>query len=241
MKLRYKCNHAVGICFTLLALATSPSTLLAQDEGPEYIHQRIITVTPGKTTFFETLMKERSAAEQAAGIGFNHVFVRQRGLVNSYLIISPGDGSDNPEVDLPSTWDPDFNGVIDSHTVLTTRVYGTTLELDSPAPPTEFLHVRLRTVVGGRNSDYEDWQMNTLIPALREAGDTDVRIVRIVLGGNTRTWARYAFVDAMPTSTPPDGDNTIGQLVEQSESMVAASTDYFFRFRDDLSFTAPIE
>jgi hypothetical protein len=240
MKQQYLCTHAVGICFALLALAISPSALLAQDdEGPVYVHLRIVSVIPDKVTDFETLMKERTVAEEAAGIAFRHVFQRQRGPLGSYLIVSPGDGSNVPEVDLPPTWGPAIAATLTSHTVFTSQAYGGTIENGSVAPPTEFMYARIRTVVAGSNSDYEDWQMNTLIPALREAGDTDVRVLRTVLGGNTRTWARLAFVDAMPTSAPPDPDNNIGQLVQKSESMVATSIDYFYRFLDDLSFTAP--
>ena len=117
-------------------------------------------------------MKERTVAEEAAGIAFRHFFQRQRGPLGTFLIVGPGDGSNTPDVDLPPTWGPAIAATLDSHTLLTSRVYGSTREIDSPVQPTELLFVRLRTVVAGRNSDYQYWQMNTLIPALREAGDS---------------------------------------------------------------------
>ena len=106
MKQQYLFTHVVGICFVLLTLAILPSALLAQDEEPVFIHQRIVSVVPDKLTYFEALMKERTVAEEAAGIAFRHVFQRQRGPLGTFLIVGPGDGSNTSDVDLPPTWGP---------------------------------------------------------------------------------------------------------------------------------------
>ena len=96
------------------------------------------------------------------------------------------------------------------------------------------MHVRLRTVAAGRNQDYGEWLTDELIPALREAEAGDVRVLRQVMGGSPRTWVIYSFVDGFPEA--PVSLN--GEMIARGDAMVVSQTDYFYRFREDLSFSA---
>ena len=96
------------------------------------------------------------------------------------------------------------------------------------------MHARLRTVAAGRNQDYREWLRDELIPALREAEAGDVRTGRHAMGSNPRTWALYSFVKGFPEPAL----NLDGQMIARGDAMVVSQTDYFYSFREDLSFTA---
>ena len=108
------------------------------------------------------------------------------------------------------------------------------METPSPAPPTDFVHVRLRTAAPGRNQGFQEWRTAELVPSLREAGAGDVRNARVVLGGSPRTWVTFSFVPGWPESVV-DLDPSI---IASADDLIATEIHYFYRFREDLSFTA---
>ena len=227
-------------CLTATLAGLSPQMVQAQDDDPGYIHLRIIELHANKVADFEELVKQRSAAESDAGIGFNHVFQRLRGIVNAFLIVSPGYGNDVADIDLPDDWGPSISQTIKSHTVVTAMIGPGTLSSGSPAPTGEYLYVRLRDVAPGNVELYADWQENKLLPALREIGVNDVRTARVVLGGSPERFVRFAFMDDWPGQGGGPGGDLSGILAEES-TMVRARQNLFYRFRDDLSFTADSE
>ena len=66
------------------------------------------------------------------------------------------------------------------------------------------------------------------------AGAGDVRNARVVLGGNPRTWVTVSFVPGWPEPVV-DLDP---RILERVDDLVATQLDYFYSFREDLSFTA---
>lgn len=230
--------YRVATCsLTVLLLTANAPIAQAQDDGPNFINLRLIEVHADKVSEFEDLMKQRSAAEAEAGERFNHVFQRLRGVLNGYLIISPGDGSDTVEVDLPDSWGPSMSQAIKNHTRVTAAIGPRTLSDGSVEGDGEYLYVRLRTVQPGKVAAYRDWQANKLIPALRELGIGDVRSAKVVLGGNPATFVRFAFMDDWPGGDGGAGGPLADILAEES-AMLATSQNLFYRVRDDLSFTA---
>jgi hypothetical protein len=230
-------TRVVACCLTVVLVTAIVPIAQAQDDGPNFINLRLIEVHADKVSEFEDLMKQRSAAEAKAGERFNQVFQRLRGVLNGYLIISPGDGSESVEVDLPDSWGPSMSQAIKNHTRVTAATGPRTLPDGSVAPDGEYLYVRLRTVQPGKVAAYRDWQANKLIPALRELGIGDVRSAKVVLGGNPATFVRFAFMDDWPGGDGGAGGPLADILAEES-AMLATSQNLFYRVRDDLSFTA---
>ena len=228
-------------CLRLLIIAVllnfAPTMILAQDEGLVYVNVRVVTVKPDQLAQWESIMKERSDVVQEAGQAFFHIFARQRGPLDTYLIISPGTTIGGPPTGVPGSqsWVTALRNTLVSQSLSTLRTYPNTNDTGSVHPGANFLHARLRTVAAGRNQDYEAWLTDELIPALREAEVGDVRVLRSVLGGSPRTWVTLSFVDGWP----PTGDNSLDdRMLARGDAMVVAQTDYFYSFREELSFTA---
>ena len=98
------------------------------------------------------------------------------------------------------------------------------------------MHLRIRTAAAGKSDDFEDWLRDDLLPELRRAGVGDVRNARVVLGGNPRTWVTASFVPGWPY--PPRENPVNPRILEKGDALVATRNDYFYEFREDLSFTA---
>jgi hypothetical protein len=241
MKSLKNIHRLVAFCASAILVTTMLPIAQAQDEGPNFINLRLIEVHAEKVSDFEDLMKQRSEAEEAAGERFNYVFRRLRGVLNGYLIVSPGDGSQNVDVDLPDSWGTRVSQAIKAHTRITAMTGPSTLTGDSVAPGGEYLYLRLRTVKPGNTTAYGDWQENKLIPALRDLGLGDVRSARVVLGGNPATFVRFSFMEDFPAlgAGPEPGSALAGILAEES-TMLASSQNLLYRFEADLSFTAPL-
>ncbi len=218
-------------------LIAASTMILAQDEEPAYINLRVVTVKPDQLAQWESIMKERSEVVKEAGQAFFHIFARQRGPLDTYLIITPGTIIGGPPTGVPGSesWVAALRNTLVSQSLNTLRSYPNTNDSGSVHPGANFMHARLRTVAAGRNQDYEAWLTDELVPALREAEVGDVRVLRSVLGGSPRTWVTLSFVDGWP----PTGDNDLDdRMLAKGDAMVVAQTDYFYAFREDLSFTA---
>lgn len=222
-------------------LISAPTMILAQDEGPRYINLRVVTVKPDQLAQWESVMKERSEVVQEAGQAFFHIFARQRGPLDTYLIITPGTTIGGPATGVPGSqnWVTALRNTLASQSLNTLQTYpeASTDPTRSVHPGANFMHARLRTVAAGRNQDYETWLTDELIPALREAEVGDVRTFRSVLGGSPRTWVTLSFVDGWPPTGDIDLDD---RMLARGDAMVVAQTDYFYTFREDLSFTSGV-
>ncbi len=226
----------------LLTLITTPAW--AQDEGPGYINFRIQKVKQDREAEWEGLRKEMMAANRKAGRAYYHVYQRQRGPTTVFLIVSPEQGLGEqaapfealPAFNLPQSWFDAISATLDSQLVLTLQTYSdlTTLEGGLGHPSEKFMHVRIRTAVAGRSADFEKWLRNDLFPELRKVGVGDVRTARVVLGGNPRTWVTASFVKGWPGP----GADVDQRMLARGDALAATRTDYFYEFREDLSFTA---
>jgi hypothetical protein len=72
---------------------------------------------------------------------------------------------------------------------------------------------------------------------LREIGLNDVRSARIVLGGSPDRFIRFAFQADWP-GQGGGGGGDLSEILAEETTMLAARQNLFYRFRDDLSFTA---
>ncbi len=220
-------------------LISAPTIILAQDEGSGYINLRVVTVKPDQLAQWESLMKERGEVVQAAGQSYFHIFQRQRGPLDTYLIITPGTTIGGTPTGVPGSqhWVTALRSTLANQSLNTLQTYpeASTNDTGSVHPGANFMHARLRTVAAGQNQNYEAWLTDELIPALREAEVGDVRTLRSVLGGSPRTWVTLSFVEGWP----PTGDNALDdRMLARGDAMVVAQTDYFYTFREDMSFTA---
>ena len=230
-------------------LISAPTMMLAQDEepaGPRYINIRIQTVKPDRVAQWESLRKEMSENMQEGGQAFYHVYQRQRGPLATYLIVSPATAigepgaaiEEPPAVPVSENWLNAMWGTLDSQSLITLRTYPELATLQTGSVPSHpganFMHVRIRTAAAGRNADFREWLRDELVPALRAAGAGDVRIGRTVLGGSPQTWGIFSFVEGWPESALELDPS----MLARGNAMITTQIDYFYSFREDLSFTA---
>ena len=237
---------AVLIRLTTIGLLLTITTTLAwaQDDGPGYVNFRIQTLKPGKAAEWEKLRKEQSEGYREAGSAFYHVYQRRRGPSDTFLIVFPAGAMGETAAPIAAqtistvaeSWYNAIGATLDSQLVLTLQTYPelSTLQ-DGPVHPSEkFLHVRIRTAAAGRSDDLHKWLRDDLIPELRRADVGDVRVARVVLGGSPRTWVTASFVPGWPE---PQAD-VDQRMLARGDALVATRTDYFYEFREDLSFTS---
>jgi hypothetical protein len=224
------------------ALLLAPLALFAQDEGPGRILVRIVDVKGDGVAAFEAAIADVAEAQRAAGRPYFHVYERLRGDVPGFTVITAdGAYTELPPLELDDGLVDRIQHATNGSTLLSIAIFpALSIDANSLAPTGEFLTVRLRTVAPSNRQAYVDWQRDELVPALRDAGTTDHRAGRITLGGNTNTFVRYSFTDAMV------GGQNIGAAIGQERwdriltreaALLVASEDLVYRFREDLSFT----
>ena len=238
-------NRLTTLLATSLGLLfLAPTALWAQDESPVRINVRLIDVKADAVAQFEASIADRAEVVQAAGRPFFHVFERIRGAdLPSYSIISM-DAAYNelPPLAADPAWGDRIAHSVNGSILMTVEFYPA-LGIDAgTAPSGEFMRVRVRTTSPSNRQAYFDWIENELTPALREAGVTDLRTGRLIHGGNTNTFVRFAFSDAFPEDGP-DVAESLGQreferLFDREDALLVSSEDVIYRFREDLSFTA---
>lgn len=235
-------------CLLLAAVSAIPTTAEAESHeapAPSYINFRIQTVKQDSGAEWEKLRKERRDAAKAAGHSYYHVYERLRGPGQGFLIVSAEQGIGDPPADIemagpvsvPESWYSAISRTLDSQLVLSLRYYpNLRTNTDGPAhPPEKFMHLRIRTAAPGKSGEFESWLRDDLIPELRRAGAGDVRNARVVLGGSPRTWVTASFVSGWPYDP---GNVPVNQaMLEKGDALVASRNDYFYAFREDLSFT----
>lgn len=237
MKFLQRMIRLGSCCLGALLMTAYSQIAVAQADVPAHINLRLIEIHAGMADDFEDLIKQRTEAEIEAGVRFRHVFERIRGDLNGYLIVSPSDNGEPPELDLPNNWGRNVAKTIKDHRLLTARVGPRTMPGASVAPSGEYLYVRVRTVAPGKIAAYQNWQANKLIPALREQQNAlDVRSARVVLGGNPGTHVRFAFMDDWP-GLGGGGLGALADIVALENTMLSTSQNILYRVRHDLSFS----
>jgi hypothetical protein len=206
---------------------------------PYHRTARIHVVKRDQIAAWESLMKERRVAEEAAGRIGRHVFQRMYGETSTFLILLTY-AENPPEIDLSPTWGTRLASTIDSASLMLIEMYREhEVNLERwLTKSTDLLYVRLRTTAAGRTQDYHDWQTEKLYPMLKEGGET-VRGGRLVLGGNTRTWVRFAIVDSFSSLGEPNPvleSRQFQRMYAEGEEMIVNSVDYLYQYRADLSF-----
>ena len=244
MIIRYEIAGLIRSLLIGLLLVSAPTLALAQDTESAWANFRIHTVKRDQTAAWESLMKDRRDAEEAAGRPFRRVFQRIRGPENTYLILhldSAVGQTDLADIDLSSTWGDRINNTLDSSVLLTVQMFPElTANLDRwLTQDTDLVQVRIRTNAPGRTQDYHDWQANDLFPALAEAGVT-IRGGRLYLGGSTRTWVRLSVVEdwaSLRAPNPALESREFQQILAAGDEMIVATEDLMYQYRADLSFT----
>ena len=240
-KLTPALTRALTIC---LLFTIAPLTTWAQDDGgeTEYVTVRLHTVLPGQNAAWESLMKERRDAEEAAGRSFRRVFERIRGSGNGYLILHPDLDMGTTDVvpDISPTWGERLDSTVASSTVLTLQTYPEiTANLDEWLKnDTDMLRVRLRTTAPGNRQAYHDWQAKELAPAIKKDGGI-LRGGRIILGGNSNTWVRMYIVKdwaQLSASGSNDTNTEFQKMIARGDAITTTKENYLFQYRADLSF-----
>jgi len=241
------CAPVVRASLAAFLTVTAASTLWAQeDQGPAMISAILIDVKSDSVAEFEAAAADFSAAQEAAGRPFVHVYQRIRGDNLPGFVVFTLDGAYNglPQLQPDPSIGNRIGNAVNSVSVVTVAAYGE-LGIDSGnmAPGGEFLTTRVRITSPSNQQAYFDWHENEFTPALREGGVTDLRVGRVIAGGNTNTFLRWSYSDTFPASGGPNVAEAVGQrefqrLLEGEANLIVASEDYILRFREELSFTA---
>jgi hypothetical protein len=206
---------------------------------PYFRTVRIHTVKRDQIDAWESLMKERRDAEEAAGRQGRQVFQRLYGQTSTYLILTTL-VEDPPAIEISPTWFTRLASTLNSSAVYLVQMYReheVNLEWWLTRD-TDLLYVRLRTNAANRTQDYHDWQTEKLYPMLKEAGVT-ARGGRVVLGGNIRTWVRFAIAENFESLYEPNPvieSRQFERMYAEGEEMVVAAEDLLYQYRGDLSF-----
>jgi hypothetical protein len=225
----------------ILAVLGSASTVLAQEDDTAYIQLRMIQVQPGKMAEFQAAILQIREIYREAGYPYYHIYQGVRNNVNQFVEITPDAFfNDVPGVQLPPELGIRVTSTMNSMNLVTLAVYP---QLSSPgdgvAPSGEFMTVRLRTTSPQNQQAFFDWHASEFTPALREAGWRDVRVGRIVAGGNINTFVKFTYSDQIP---PNNGDvlgrMNIAELIDGENALTVSAEDYVDRYRADLSYTA---
>jgi hypothetical protein len=105
----------------------------------------------------------------------------------------------------------------------------------------DLVRVRIRRSAPDRSQDYYEWQLNQLLPALREAGVTGFFVNRVVLGGSNQTWVSFASIDNFASTqtnvlAESMGERQAAQMIQRGADMLVHTEDLIVRYRADLSF-----
>jgi hypothetical protein len=226
------------------AVLLAPGLLWAQQDGPGFISVRFVEVNSGANADFVAAMRDLAEEQEASGQPALHVYQRIRGD-NGFTIITVDDAfNDLPQGNLSPGLFGRVTRTIASTSVLTMAIYPE-LSISSGgglAPGGEFMRARVRTVSPGNGQAYFDWHADEFTPALREAGVTDLRAGRVILGGNNNTFVRFGYSDEFPGGganvAETIGEREFQRLIARENALIVNSEDFMYRFRADMSFTA---
>jgi len=236
-------------CIVGFLLSSLAPLALAQSDDATYVRVFVTTVKSDRVSEFEDLLRQRSEGLDAAGAGFRSVYQSLVGEQFTYLMVDyvPSkaalDGPLAPGAAVPPGWGSRNDAAQSAQTMLLMRRYP---ELRIPAEEGSergLVQVRIRRTAPGRTQDYYDWQLNQLLPALREAGVTGVFINRVILGGSAQTWMSFSslesmssFDDAVMALAESMGERESEQMIERGAAMLVHTEDLIMRYRSDLSF-----
>ena len=227
-----------------LSILTVPFLAHGQEQGPGYISVRFAAVKPGEVAQFEAAIKDIGEALRAGGSPFFHVYQRIRGE-QGYTIISLDGAYNNnlPQIELAPALIQRVTATLNSTSLLTLAIYPEIgIASGSLEPAGNFMYVRVRTTSPANREAYFEWQRDELVPALQQAGLNDRRAGRLVAGGNVNTFVEFTYSNEFQGNLDIAG--TVGQrrfeqIIARGDALTASAEDFRYRFRRDLSFTAP--
>lgn len=230
-----------------LGFAVTAPLAQAQDADPTYMQVFLTTVKSDRIAEFENLLKERAAGLAATGEGFRSVYQVLAGdqytyMMSDFLPSMAALDRPRPNRAPPQGWGPRNDAVTTAQTIMLMQRYPE-LRLPGPGEPGErnLVRIRIRQNAPGRTQDYYEWQANELLPALRDAGVTNLLINRVVLGGNAQTWVSFHAIDNM-ASTEEDilaesmGERQAAQLLARGNAMLVHTEDLITQFRPELGY-----
>lgn len=229
----------LGLVSIVLAM---PFSAHGQDDGTGYISVRFADVKPGETAQFEAAIKDIGSALREGGAPFFHVYQRIRGEAGYTIVSLDGAYNDLPPVELDPALIQRVTATLNGTTLLTLAIDPTIGIQGSFEPEGNFMYVRVRTTSPANRDAYYEWQRDDLVPALRQAGLSDRRAGRVVAGGNVNTFVEFTYSDEFfgdLNIADTVGERRFEQIIAEGNALTVGAEDYRYRFRRDLSFTAP--
>ena len=246
-----------GSVLLLLAAMLLPAYAVAQDdEGPQWMSVRTVTVHTGQQAVWVEQQRRLAAAHTERGDSARYVWQEISGDLNKYHIVTfpeslggqgGGPNDDPPMGDAQDVWFATTGPTVAARSSMTMRRM-TELAIP-PAEDSELgtLILRRTTVAPGRSGDYNDWLSDTLVPALKKAGATGVSFNRVAYGGDINMWISGSRV---PNEAALNGPGPLANLAEGEmaavfqaldEGVIWLSERLLLRYRADMSNEGPSE
>jgi hypothetical protein len=238
-------NHLIAIVAVVMM---SPSTALAQDDGPGYIQVRTMHVKQGRIGDFLELQAEFAKAGKAAGQS-RDLWQEIRGDVGTFHAVRSldklADNDDGFQAPLEGeAWSKWVAALSDTMTSSTYDIYqnypGHSIPAAEGSEP-KLMLLRFRTVAPGRGGDYRAWIENDLIPAIKEGGFQGFSYSRMQMGGNPNTWVSATMHPDWASLGGPNffshmNQEEVGALLGKSNNMVVDSEVKILSYHTDLSY-----
>lgn len=241
-------KHFSRLIAIVAVVMLAPFTVLAQDDGPEYIQVRTMVVRPGMVTEYLALQAEFAKAGKASGMS-RDFWEEIRGdgatfhAVRSLDKLGDNDAGFQPPME-GKAWDKWVAGLGDtmdrtSYQIL--RNYpGHSIPSAEGSEPNLML-LRYRTVAPGYSNDYRAWIENDLLPAIRKGGFKGFSYSRMQMGGNPNTWVSATQRPNWAAMEEPGffshmSQEEVAAMLAKSNSMVVDSEVKILRYRADLSY-----
>jgi hypothetical protein len=240
-------------CLVLIALlGTSLTSSLVAQDSKTLLTSRIIEVVGGKTSEFADLQREFAEARTKAGSPGRWVWQETRGNTNRFHIITVGENlaeQDEPEASPLgevgwATWISRMGAIIKTREVVTVRLHPELEIQPRKGYQPNLLVLRNTQVVWGKNTAYQEWLTDVLVPAFKKTGNTGWSVGKTIYGGNIHTWssvrhyASWAELDA-PGSLTKLSDAERQAILDGMEGIVEEVSTTILRYRADLSNDDP--
>jgi len=229
----------------ILVLALGPFALLQAQQAeqqPAYIQVRLVDVKPDSRERWEAGIQQIRDAYREAGQPYFHVYQRVTGSQGYTVIMLDPRMNDVTDPELPTAVTNRVTDSLQAVTVMTLAVYPRLSIFGGSVAPGNFMTVRVRQTAPQNQQTYFNWHANVFTPALREAGWDDLRMGRVISGGNVNTFVKFSYSDSLPENRTAVV-NRIGaplflSFIATEQALSVMEEEFAYRFRSDLSYTA---
>ena len=226
-----------------LGLVALGSTGFAQEDGPQLLDLRVVTVKPSRAAEWESLQIQFNEAREAAGQPGRDFWQVFTGNLDTYYIVTPieqrGPAPFPTEGFNAAAWGARINDTLVSRSNMV-------LVAEAEIPVRDDVDytlavVRTRNVEGGRNGEYRAFVNERWIPAFAERGVSARFVTRVLNGGDPGTWYSVQLHEDWDSINGPGvfageaDDRRVQQLFADLNELAEQTNVEVLVYRADLS------